>query len=96
MTRREEWQAILDVEVKRWSSMSCAEVLVELHVRDIYEVTAGSKRYQVEAELLENSPEYIQVGISVDDGSLPASIHPVSQCVICRKDDSRSSRISYP
>jgi hypothetical protein len=46
-------RTILDAEVKRWSSMTCNEVLTELRVRHFYEVTGGSKRYQVEADLLE-------------------------------------------
>lgn len=85
MTRREEWQAILDPEVERWSSMSCEQVLSELHERRVYEISDGSNRYQVKAELLVNSPDYIQVMLSVDDGSVPASFHPVSQAFICPK-----------
>jgi len=54
--------------------MSCSDVLTELRTRDVYEVVADSKLYQVEVELLEDTPEYLHVSISVDDGSLPASI----------------------
>jgi hypothetical protein len=85
MTRRDEWQAILDSEVKRWTSMSCDEVLSELRVRGVYEITDGSKHYQVEAELLVDSPDYIQVLIAVDDGTLPESLHPASQGFICAR-----------
>lgn len=83
MTRREEWKAILDTEVKRWSSMSCEEVLSELHSRNVYEQTDGSNRYQVKAELLVSATDYIQVGIRVNDCSIPASFHPASQIFIC-------------
>ena len=41
-------------ELRRWSSMSCDEVLAELRTRDIYELVADSKRYQVEVVLLED------------------------------------------
>lgn len=85
MTRREEWRRVLQAELTRWSSLSCDTVLTELQSRNVYEVAADSRHYQVEVELLENTPEYLHVGIAVDDGSLPASIHPESESFICRK-----------
>jgi hypothetical protein len=85
MNRREQWKRVLRTEVDRWSSMSCGEVLSELRNRDIYEVVDGSKRYQVEVLLLEDTPEYLHVSIAVDDGSLPASILPASETFLCRK-----------
>ena len=85
MSRREEWRKVLQRELSRWTSMSCNDVLAELRTRDIYEVVAESKQYQVEVELLENTQEYLHVIIAVDDGSLPASIIPVSESFICRK-----------
>lgn len=65
--------------------MSCMDVLAELRTRDVYEVVAESKQYQVEAVLLEDTPEYLHVMIAVDDGSLPASLHPESTSFLCRK-----------
>jgi len=65
--------------------MACNDVLAELRTRDVYEVAAESKQYQVEVVLLEDTPEYLHVSIAVDDGSLPASIHPESQSFLCRK-----------
>ena len=84
-SRREEWRKVLHGELIRWSSMSCNDVLAELRTRDVYEVVAESKQYQVEVVLLEDTPEYLHVSIAVDDGSLPASIHPESQSFLCRK-----------
>ena len=43
-----------------------------------YEIEVGSKMFQVEVELLENTDEYIHVMVAVDDGSLPASISPLT------------------
>lgn len=54
---------------------------------ECYEVEFESKKYQVEVAILENTEKYLHVGISVDDGSLPASIRPVSSSVICNKDN---------
>jgi hypothetical protein len=65
--------------------MSSNDVLAELGTRDVYEVVVASRQYQVEVVVLENTPEYLHVGIAVDDGSLPASIRPESESFLCRK-----------
>jgi hypothetical protein len=85
MSRREEWRNVLQREMSRWSSMSSNDVLAELGTRDVYEVVVASRQYQVEVVVLENTPEYLHVGIAVDDGSLPASIRPESESFLCRK-----------
>jgi hypothetical protein len=85
MSGREECRKVLQAELKRWSSMSLDEALAELRTRDVYELVSDSKKYQVEVQLLEDEPEYLHVSIAVDDGSLPASIHPQSASFICRK-----------
>ena len=88
MRRREEWQKVLDSEVKRWSAMSCGQLVSELHESQVYEVELDSKLYQVEVELLENTPKYLNVMVAVDDGSLPASIAPSTRTFICQKSRS--------
>ena len=88
MRRRAEWQGVLDAETKRWSAMSCEQLIAELHDVRAYEVEFESKRYQVEVELLENTDEYVQVVMGVDDGSLPASILPLTHSFIRQKGDS--------
>ena len=50
MSRWKEWQKVLDFEVKRWSAMSCGELVSELHDVQAYEVEFESKQYQVEVE----------------------------------------------
>jgi hypothetical protein len=85
MSGREEWHKVLRAELGRWSSMSCSEILAELKTRDVYEVIADSRQYQVEVVLLEDTPEYLHVSVAVDDGSLPASILPESDSFISRK-----------
>jgi len=59
---------------------------------ECYEAEFESKKYQVEVDLLENTEQYIHVGVSVDDGSLPASFRPVSSSFIRNKDGSNASR----
>jgi hypothetical protein len=86
VTRRKSWQPVLDAEVKRWSAMSAAQLIFELPDVKAYEVEFKSKNYQVEVELLENTPEYVNVAVSVDDGALPASIFPLSYNFIRKKE----------
>jgi len=61
MSRRDEWQKVLDFEVKRWSAMSCGQLVSELPEVQTYEVELDSKQYQVEVELLENTLKYVHV-----------------------------------
>jgi hypothetical protein len=83
--RRDKWRKVLDSEVERWSAMSCEQLISELHDPQAYEVELDSKKYQVEVELLEDTGEYIHVIVSVDDGSLPASLLPLTHTFICQK-----------
>jgi hypothetical protein len=85
MKRREEWRPILDAEIKRWSAKSSAELLSELSDEPCYEIEWEGKNYQVEIHLLENTDTYLHVGVSVDDGSIPASFTPLSSSFIRNK-----------
>jgi hypothetical protein len=85
LSRREEWRRVLDAEVARWSAMSCEQLLSALQDLQAYEMEWDSRPYQVEVQLLENTPEYLHVMVAVDDGSLPASIVPLTQSFIRRK-----------
>jgi hypothetical protein len=85
MNRREEWRKVLDSEVKRWSAMSCEQLISALQDPQAYEVELNAKKYTVEVELLENTGKYINVALSVDDGSLPASISPLTHNFIRQK-----------
>jgi hypothetical protein len=71
--------------VKRWAAMSCGQLTSELHEVQGYEVEFESKGYQVEVELLENTEKYLHVMVSVDVGSLPASISPLAYSFIRQK-----------
>jgi hypothetical protein len=86
MSRPEEWRKVLDSEVKRWSAMSCSQLVSELHDLQTYEIEFDSKKYQVEVELLENTEQYLHVVVAVDDGSLPASIRPLTHSFIRPKE----------
>jgi len=85
MNRRERWQAVLDAEIKRWSAKSWEELLSKLSEVHVYEVELDFQQHQVEVELLERTPDYLHVSISVDDGSLPASLRPTTGSFIRRR-----------
>lgn len=68
--------------------MSCNQLISELADVRAYEVEFESKKYQVEVELLENTDEYVHVMVAVDDGSLPASISPLTHDFVRKKDGS--------
>jgi len=89
MDRREEWKVVLDAEMKLWSDKSCEQLTKELREVRAYTVEFGSKQYQVEVDILEDTKEYLHIGLSVDDGSLPSWLHPASQSFIVRKNESR-------
>jgi hypothetical protein len=85
MNRRERWQAVLELEVARWSAKSYEELHSRLSEGQVYEVEFDSLQHQVEVELLENKPDYLHVSISVDDGTLPASLRPATTGFIRRR-----------
>jgi hypothetical protein len=74
--RRERWRRVLDSETRKWSTMTSSDLIAALGEEQCYEVEFESEKYQVEVELLENTEEYVHVGVSVDDGTLPASLRP--------------------
>jgi uncharacterized protein len=84
-TRRENWRRVLRAEVARWSAKSCEELVAELTDSQIYEVADEAGTYQVEVEMLENTAAYVHVIVAIDDGSLPASIAPVSESFLVNK-----------
>ena len=85
MSRRATWQPVLDAEVRRWSAKSYDQLVSDLREMQVYEVEFESKPYQVEVEILENTENYVHVLVAVDDGSLPASLTPLTHSIICKK-----------
>ena len=85
MARKEQWQPVLDAEVKRWSAKSCEQLLAELEDVQAYETEFENNNYQVEVQILENTDKYVHVMVAVDDGSLPAAMSPLSTSFIREK-----------
>ena len=65
--------------------MSCEQLVSRLHDLQTYQVELDSKTYQVEVELLENAEKYLHVMVAVDDGSLPASLLPLTETFLREK-----------
>lgn len=76
--KRREWQPVLDREMAKWESEPVAKLREKLQDSPfVYAVTGPTgAEYQIEVEFLEDKPENVHVAISVDDGTLPASIMP--------------------
>ena len=85
MKRRDMWRKVLAAEVQRWSALSAEELLAQLSDIRVYEVELDGKTHQVEVELLQDTPEHVQVMVGVDDGSLPASIRPETEIFVRAK-----------
>ena len=68
--------------MKKWSAKSCADLVRELSDPQAYKVEFQGKEYTIEVQLLENTDKYVHVGVDVDDGSIPASFHPLSSSFI--------------
>jgi hypothetical protein len=96
MSRREDWRRVLDSEVERWSAMSPEQLISELKELKVYEVELDSKKYQVEVQILENRDKHVHVLVAVDDGSLPASIFPVTHSFILPKEQNAAGRQASP
>jgi hypothetical protein len=88
-SHREQWRPVLEAESKRWSAMSYEQLIAALADDQVYEIELESRKYQVEVELLENTEKYIHVTVSVDDGTLPASIWPLTFSFIRHRDSEK-------
>lgn len=88
MKQREQWRPVLEAEMKRWSAMSCAQLISQLADVRTYEVEFESKKYQVEVQILENTDRYVHVCIAIDDGHFWRAMRQLSSSFICRKDGS--------
>lgn len=78
--KRRQWQPVLEAELKKWQRERPSELRVALGRPVCYEAAGG---LQIEAQIVEETPQFIHVLLSVDDGSLPASLLPLSANFFC-------------
>jgi len=86
MIRPEQWRPVLYAESARWKGKGWKKLVFELQEDTVYEVETESRSFQVEVQLLENTNRYIHVCVSLDDGSLPSSLTPMSTSFILNKE----------
>lgn len=79
------WRPVLDSELARWEALTYGQLLEQLVDLQAYSVDYQGKTFQVEVELIENTPEYLHVIVAVDDGELPESIKPLAESFIRKK-----------
>jgi hypothetical protein len=84
-SKMEQWQAVLCLELKRWRAKTWEQLLADVEAAQAYVVEFECRKYQVEVEILENTEKYVHVAVSVDDGTLPASVNPLTESFICTK-----------
>jgi hypothetical protein len=90
MSRRDSWRPVLDSELRKWSAMTCDQLAGELTELQAYTVVFDGIEYQVEVEILEDAPAYMHIIVSVDDGTLPASLFPLSESFITSRSPAAS------
>jgi hypothetical protein len=83
---REQLQAVLDRECRNWQARPYEE-LVALDDPIAYDLPVG---FQVEVTVLERMPDYVHVGIAVDDGTFLRACAPVTGSVIVRRRQNTS------
>jgi hypothetical protein len=84
-SKKEQWQEVLCAELKRWRAKNREQLLADLEEAQTYVVEFENRKYQIEVEILENTEKYVHVAVSVDDGTIPDSIHPLSESFMCMK-----------
>ena len=72
--------------------MALDQVVEELREVKAYEVSFGPKKYQAEAEIVENTDSYVHVSVAVDDGVLPWALFPVCEGIILHRSEQGVSR----
>lgn len=77
---------LLSAEMQAWARKSIDQVITELSESQGYERGIDDLWHQFEVGLLENTPDYIHVGISVDDGSAEYARSPISSSFIMHRD----------
>ena len=85
MPSKSEIAKVLDREILRWSEMPIRKLIADLNEPRAYEVEDESGRYQMEAQLLENTESYLHLMLSAHDGTLRRFVLPVTKTIIIDK-----------
>ena len=75
----------LKAEIDEWAALPFDAIKARLQQVCAYERGEAPNQYQVEVQLLESTPEYLHVGIGVDDGGWSA-FKPLSTSFLVHRD----------
>lgn len=84
--KKNQLQDLLVAEIDAWSRKSFATLVRELSDVVTYERGGGSGFHQFEVQMLEQEPDYVHVGVSIDDGGVVRSLVPLSSSFIVYRD----------
>jgi len=76
----------LELQIDRWCAKSPEELVETLKWPVGYEQGSGDEWRQFEVQLLENTDDYVHVGIAVDNGSEELSRCPLTTSFIVHRD----------
>jgi len=76
---------LLAAEIETWSRKSYQQLVSELPDVVAYQ-REEPELHQFEVQLLEHTPEYVHVMVSVDDGSFWRSFSPVTRTFVVYRD----------
>lgn len=82
---RDELQECLRAELVKWSAIPLSELESRIRANGVYEVKSPGGDYQVEVQVLENTPDYLHVSVAVDGGGLSA-FKPLTGSFIAYRD----------
>lgn len=83
---RASLDAVLRNQIEKLSGKSYDELRRELVHSLAYTTDVATKPYDVEVSLLEDLPEYLQVGVAVSDRSVWRSFFPLSRSFLVYRD----------
>lgn len=84
--RRSELLKFLEDEVAAWASKKYKELKVELATPVSYETEREGRKYTVEVQVIEDTPDYIHVSLDVDDGSIVRTVLPLVKSFLVYRD----------
>jgi len=84
--RKQDLKLVLDEEISRLAQKTYAELTTSF--ADVVGYERGDKENycQFEVQLLEHTPDYVHVCVSVDDGSFIRSFAPVTRGFLVYRD----------
>lgn len=89
--KKQELTELLSAEVEAWSRKSYEQL-----IEDLPDVIAFEREepepHQFEVQLLETTPEYVHVMISIDDGSFWRSFAPITRTFIVHRSGEIEAR----